>query len=123
MTADHSHAGRTNAGLDSGRWSQAYKGDSRPYLPFDLGAPQPAVSPIVMRGRRRPSAPQSSDQPPFLEVWHIAHRLSVSEEFVRRLLRGKKLAAIRLGNRWRVDPIDLAAFIDAQRHASDSTRK
>lgn len=54
-----------------------------------------------------------------LEVSHVAHRLSVSEEFVRRLIRDKKLAAIRLGTRWRIDPIDLKAFIDAQRVASN----
>lgn len=50
-----------------------------------------------------------------LEVSHVAHRLSASQEFVRRLIRERKLAAIRLGTRWRVDPIDLQAFIDAQR--------
>jgi hypothetical protein len=31
------------------------------------------------------------------------------------LIREKKLAAIRLGTRWRVDPADLQAFIDARR--------
>ena len=50
-----------------------------------------------------------------LEVMHVAHRLSVSPGFVRRLIRDKKLKAILLGTRWRVDPIDLQAFIDAQR--------
>lgn len=53
-----------------------------------------------------------------LEVQHVAHRLSASQEYVRRLIRTKKLAAIRLGTRWRVDPVDLAAFINAQRVAS-----
>lgn len=53
--------------------------------------------------------------PHLLEVSHVAHRLSLSEDFVRRLIRARKLAAIRLGTRWRVDPLDLQAFIDAQR--------
>jgi excisionase family DNA binding protein len=54
-------------------------------------------------------------QPRLLEVSHIAHRLRASQEHVRRLIREKKLAAIRLGARWRVDPADLQAFIAAQR--------
>jgi excisionase family DNA binding protein len=53
--------------------------------------------------------------PRLLEVSHVAHRLSASPEFVRRLLRDKQLTAIRLGNRWRVDEADLQKFIDAQR--------
>ena len=55
--------------------------------------------------------------PRLLEVSHVAHRLSASQEFVRRLIREKKLPAIRLGTRWRVDPSDLQRFIDAQRVA------
>ena len=57
--------------------------------------------------------------PHLLEVAHVAHRLSASQEFVRRLIREKKLAAIRLGARWRVDPQDLQAFLDKQRQASN----
>jgi excisionase family DNA binding protein len=56
--------------------------------------------------------------PHLLEVGHVAHRLSASEEYVRRLIRKKKLAAIRLGTRWRVDAADLQAFIDQQRVAN-----
>jgi excisionase family DNA binding protein len=52
-----------------------------------------------------------------LEVSHVAHRLSASQEFVRRLIRRRQLPAIRLGARWRIDPVDLQAFIDAQRLA------
>jgi len=55
-----------------------------------------------------------------LEVSHVAHRLSASQEYVRRLIRDRKLKAIRLGTRWRVDPVDLQAFIDAQRVAGSS---
>lgn len=50
-----------------------------------------------------------------IEVHTVARRLSVSDEFVRRLLRSRKLKAVRLGGRWRVDPHDLEAFIDTQR--------
>lgn len=66
-----------------------------------------------------PLDPLLSPLPRLLEVQHVAHRLSASQEFVRRLIREKKLAAIRLGTRWRVDPVDLQAFIDAQRVASN----
>jgi excisionase family DNA binding protein len=53
--------------------------------------------------------------PRLLEVAHVAHRLSVSVEFVRRLIRTKALPAIRFGRRWWVDPRDLEAYIDACR--------
>jgi excisionase family DNA binding protein len=56
-----------------------------------------------------------------LEVSHVAHRLKASEEFVRRLIRNRKLAAIRIGTRWRVDPRDLEAWIEARR-VSDEHR-
>lgn len=65
--------------------------------------------------------PDPSPHPPrLLEVSHVAHRLSVSEEFVRRLIRKHKIAAIRLESRWRVDPVDLQAFIDKRREASQN---
>ena len=51
----------------------------------------------------------------YLEVAHVAHRLRTCEETVRRLIRAKELRAIRLGRNWRVDPVDLQGFIDAQR--------
>jgi excisionase family DNA binding protein len=54
-----------------------------------------------------------------LEVSHVAHRLSVSPEFVRRLIRAKKLPAIRLETRWRVDAVDLEAYIDAGKRAAE----
>jgi excisionase family DNA binding protein len=62
--------------------------------------------------------PAVSALPHLLEVSHVAHRLSSSQEYVRRLIRDGKLAAIRLGTRWRVDPLDLQAFIERQRHAA-----
>jgi excisionase family DNA binding protein len=60
--------------------------------------------------------------PRLLEVAHVAHRLSASQEFVRRLIREGKLRAIRIGRRWRVDPADLEAFIDQQRTAGEPRR-
>jgi excisionase family DNA binding protein len=61
--------------------------------------------------------------PRLLEVSAVAHRLSVSPEYVRDLIRDKKLPAIRLGRYWRVDPRDLEAFIDRQRqHAEGDPR-
>jgi excisionase family DNA binding protein len=54
--------------------------------------------------------------PRLLEVHEVAYHLRCSQEQVRRLIRAKKLTAIRFGPRsWRVDPRDLQAFIDARR--------
>jgi excisionase family DNA binding protein len=52
---------------------------------------------------------------PLLEVERVAHVLSLSPDHVRALLRKKKLAAVRFGKRWRVDPVDLQAYIDKHR--------
>jgi excisionase family DNA binding protein len=54
-----------------------------------------------------------------LEVPRVAHLLSVSEEYVRRLIRAKKIPVVRLGKRYRIKPTDLEAFIEAQRVASE----
>jgi excisionase family DNA binding protein len=51
----------------------------------------------------------------FLEVSHVAHRLSLSEDYVRELIRTRQLAAVQIGVRYRIDPADLQAFIDARR--------
>lgn len=50
-----------------------------------------------------------------LEVCHVAHRLSASHEFVRRLLREHELPGIQIRNRWRIDPHDLDAYLAAHR--------
>jgi len=50
-----------------------------------------------------------------LEVAHVAHRLSVSVEHVRRLIRSHQLAAVRFGRRWRIEAQELQAYIDAHR--------
>ncbi len=52
---------------------------------------------------------------PLLEVGHVAHRLNFSQDHVRELLRTHRLPGILIENRWRVDPEDLEAFIDARR--------
>lgn len=57
--------------------------------------------------------------PRLLEVAHVAHRLSVSQEFVRRLIRSKELKAIRVGMRYRVRPEDLEAYLEAQQVRDD----
>jgi excisionase family DNA binding protein len=62
--------------------------------------------------------PDLARGPHFLEVAHVAHRLRVSQEYVRELLRKKKLRAVHLGRRWRVEDADLQAFIEALRHGA-----
>ena len=74
----------------------------------DAGLPDATARAAEFVGGQRPV-------PRLLEVAHVAHRLCASQGYVRRLIREGKLAAIRLGTRWRVDPEDLKRFIDAQR--------
>lgn len=62
-----------------------------------------------------PLSPHLAPAPLLLEVSLVAHRLSVSPEFVRVLLRRKALPAVRFGRRWRVDAADLQAYIDGHR--------
>ncbi len=52
--------------------------------------------------------------PPHLyEVSEVARILKVNPEFVRQLLRTKRLQGKLLGNRWRVKADVLQAYIDA----------
>lgn len=51
--------------------------------------------------------------PRLLEVHAVAHRLSVSDDYVWRLIKAKKLKGVRLGRRWRVESHVLEAFIAA----------
>ena len=55
---------------------------------------------------------------PLREVSHVAHRLSMSPQKVRKLIRDGKLPAILIDTRWRVDEADLQRFIDARRIAN-----
>jgi excisionase family DNA binding protein len=52
-----------------------------------------------------------------MEVSHVAHRWSVSQEFVRRLIRRGQLPAILVGQRWRIAEPEVQAYLDRQRHA------
>ena len=58
-----------------------------------------STTPPTRRSQRPVASPSLPARPRLLEVSHVAHRLSVSQEYVRKLLRGNKLAAIRLGGR------------------------
>jgi len=53
--------------------------------------------------------------PQLMEVAQVAHRLNFNPRIVWRLIREGKLKAIRIESRWRIDPADLKAYIDAQR--------
>jgi len=78
---------------------------------------RPLTSPAAGGDTRPPRSIATNRR--LLEVSQAAHRLKACDEFVRRLLREGKLAGIRLGKRWRVDPVDLEAFIEANRIRSD----
>ena len=49
---------------------------------------------------------------PLLTLEEAARRLNVSVATVRRMIRDKELVATKLRGDWRVDPVDLEAFID-----------
>jgi excisionase family DNA binding protein len=56
-----------------------------------------------------------------LTVTEVSERLKVDEETVRRWLRRGELIGIRLGggrSGWRVDPADLAQFVQAKKVAA-----
>jgi excisionase family DNA binding protein len=65
-----------------------------------------------------PLYPLPSDIPTLLEVGTVARQLKASPEFVRREIRKNQLPALQLGNRWRVDAVDLKAYIDQRRQAN-----
>jgi excisionase family DNA binding protein len=52
---------------------------------------------------------------PLLEVIDVARYLGVTPDCVRRLIRLRRLSAIRVANRWRVDSEDLQAFCKGAR--------
>lgn len=51
-----------------------------------------------------------------MTVREVARALSVCEETVRRLRRRGQLRGSAIGGRWRFDPADVQAYLDA--HAS-----
>lgn len=48
----------------------------------------------------------------YFEVAHLAHRLSVSQEFVRRLIRDGELVAIRVGVRYRIHQTEVDRYLE-----------
>jgi len=63
-----------------------------------------------------PISPPPAHPPRLLEVHEVAFVLKCSHETVLRYIRQRTLVGIRLGPRsWRVDPVDLQKFIDANR--------
>ncbi len=51
----------------------------------------------------------------FLTVSAVAGRLALDVQTVRRYITTGKLPAHRFGRDWRIDPTDLATFLDATR--------
>ena len=49
----------------------------------------------------------------FLTIRDTAHKLDISEESVRDLIKAKQLRAVKIGQ-WRINPIDLEAFIKSR---------
>jgi excisionase family DNA binding protein len=62
-----------------------------------------------------PIEPHDAHPDRLLEVHEVAYKLRCSHETVLRRIRAKQLHAIRFGGHWRIDPLDLKAFIDANR--------
>lgn len=56
-----------------------------------------------------------SDRPRLLEISQVARRLNFSDETVRQLIHRGDLPAIRIDNRWRIEPEDLSRFIAARK--------
>lgn len=54
----------------------------------------------------------------YLRTRHVAARLGISAEMVRKLIRGRMLKAVKWGKReWRVSVEDLEAFIQWAKNA------
>jgi excisionase family DNA binding protein len=49
----------------------------------------------------------------FLTIRETAQKLDISEESVRDFIKAKKLRAVKIGQ-WRVNPVDLEAFIKSR---------
>jgi len=58
-----------------------------------------------------------------LTVSDVARILQVSEETVRRWLRGGTIAGIQFGNEWRVEQKNLQAFIDSRKGPQRKRKK
>jgi len=53
-----------------------------------------------------------------LTIEDVAKKLQIGEEQVRRLARGKKLAAVKVGDLWRFTPSDVADYVARNRTAA-----
>ena len=49
----------------------------------------------------------------YLTIRETAQKLDISEESVRDFIKAKKLRAVKIGQ-WRINPIDLEAFIKSR---------
>ena len=49
----------------------------------------------------------------FYTIRETAQRLDISEESVRDLIKAKELRAVKIGQ-WRINPVDLEAFIKSR---------
>ncbi|HEY5390915.1 MAG TPA: helix-turn-helix domain-containing protein [Hanamia sp.] len=49
----------------------------------------------------------------FLTIRDTAHKLDISEESVRDLIKVKQLRAVKIGQ-WRINPVDLETFIKSR---------
>lgn len=54
----------------------------------------------------------TSPQPLLLNVTQAAERLNVSEHYIRRLVRERRIAVVKLGRHVRFRPEDLDALIE-----------
>jgi excisionase family DNA binding protein len=49
----------------------------------------------------------------FLTIREVAHKLDISEESVRDLIKAKQLRAVKI-SQWRINPVDLELFIKSR---------
>jgi len=60
-----------------------------------------------------------NETPRLWSVSTVARRLGVSRSMVFHQIHLRRLAAIRIGRFWRVEPDAVAAFLDAHRQAAE----
>ena len=54
-----------------------------------------------------------------MTVQEVADYLQVDKQTVRKWLASKKLKGHKLGDIWRIDPKDLAAFLNERKNTND----
>jgi excisionase family DNA binding protein len=60
--------------------------------------------------------------PALLSVRQAADRLRVPQSTVAALLRAGKLPGVKVDRAWRIDPADLAAFVEASKVRTGRSR-